>query len=85
MDRNSQDPSIDRFGICNDANVLVMSEALLIFFPPSPPSGWTIPTAEIDTLLVYENKLDDYDDIFWTVFSTIRSNESNDSFVAGLF
>ncbi|CAI2174244.1 19089_t:CDS:1 [Funneliformis geosporum] len=83
-----------------------MSGALLIFFPPSPPSGWTIPTAEsiisrltklielgfeldnksiVDTLMIYENKLDDYGDIFWSVFSTIRNNESNDSLVAGLF
>ncbi|CAI2171792.1 19200_t:CDS:1 [Funneliformis geosporum] len=83
-----------------------MSGALIILFPPSPPSGWECPTAEyvlsrltmlielgfelndksiVDILLIFENKLEEYGDIFWNVFTTIRSNDSNVSLVSRLF
>ncbi|CAG8638954.1 17097_t:CDS:2 [Funneliformis caledonium] len=32
--------------ICSDTDNLVISGALLILFPPSPPSGWLCPTAD---------------------------------------
>ncbi|CAG8753098.1 7205_t:CDS:1, partial [Funneliformis mosseae] len=34
----------------------------------------------VDTLQMYENQLDDYGNIFWNVFTTIRSGESSVSF-----
>ncbi|CAG8564684.1 12231_t:CDS:1 [Funneliformis mosseae] len=85
---------------------LVISGALLILFPPSPPPGWLCPTADdvkfrltklielgfklddnsiVDALQMFENKLDIYGDIFWNVFTTIRSGESNFSLLFGLF
>ncbi|CAG8680414.1 16435_t:CDS:1 [Funneliformis mosseae] len=92
--------------ICSDTNNLVISGALLILFPPSPPSGWLYPTADdvkfcltklielgfklddkslVDALQMFENKLDIYGDIFWNVFTAIRSGKSNFSFLFGLF
>ncbi|CAG8677527.1 2921_t:CDS:1, partial [Funneliformis mosseae] len=34
----------------------------------------------VDTLQMYENQLDDYGNLFWNVFTTIRSGESSVSF-----
>ncbi|CAG8729948.1 7700_t:CDS:1, partial [Funneliformis mosseae] len=50
--------------ICSDTNNLVISGALLILFPPSPPSGWLCPTADdvklrLTKLIELGFKLDD--------------------------
>ncbi|CAG8438962.1 8542_t:CDS:1 [Funneliformis caledonium] len=50
--------------ICSDTNNLVITGALLILFPPSPPSGWLYPTADdvkfrLTKLIELGFKLDD--------------------------
>ncbi|CAG8596492.1 14956_t:CDS:2 [Funneliformis mosseae] len=81
FENNRQLNEIGYTEIYSDTNNLVISGALLILFPPSPPFGWLSPTA-VD---MFKNKLDNYGDIFWNVFTTIRSGESNFSFFSGLF
>ncbi|CAG8564419.1 11470_t:CDS:1, partial [Diversispora eburnea] len=55
--------------ICTDVNDLVLQGALLIFFPPSPPSNYCLPTVE-----VVINRLNELIDLGFQLSTTVMAD-----------